>query len=334
VSCALEHPAAVSDSGVTADVVDGGPNPRDAPDVDDVADANDDVADANDDDVADAPGDDVADANDDDVADASDDDVADASDDDSPAARDVLDAAATDASRDVPDAAAPDVPDAAAPDVPDAAAPDAARDVPDAAPDATRDVPDAAAPDVAAPDVVAPDASPSRFTIASSDTRVTMVVGSIGSPFDATRVCAANEVLVGAAIQHSRYVNGLAARCAELRPDGTLGPTRETGFDGGGNGTRSADDCPAGTVVVAITGRAAGIIDQLALQCAPVASWLADRVVTATTAPRGGTGGSPFTQSCPVGFVGRGFTFDQVSFDWSTRVSQLRLSCVRVNRSP
>ena len=64
-------------------------------------------------------------------------------------------------------------------------------------------------------------------------------------------------------------------------------------------------NCPAGTFVVGLAGRAALFIDALGLQCAPLAA-ASDEALRSTTAIVGGKGGSVFTARCPTGQVAVG----------------------------
>jgi hypothetical protein len=212
------------------------------------------------------------------------------------------------------------------PDRADAPAPP---DVP-YAPDAP-DAPDAAD----APDVPATlDATAITFTLATSGYETTPRVGSYDGD-DRVQLCNANEVMVGLRIRWlgGAFVYGLATRCATLRADGTLGAVRELGYNGPGwPAGNNVDDCPAGAVVVGLVGRAGGAVDRVGLQCASVSTGLATRTVTATTPQRGGGGGSPFTNPCPAGAVGRGVLFDEDAY--ASAIARLQLSCVRVTPTP
>jgi hypothetical protein len=236
----------------------------------------------------------------------------------------------------VTDASTTDVTDARAPldvvDVP--SLPDVA-DVPPAT-----DVVDApAAPDVVDVPVIrdvptAPDVITRTYTLIPGDTLTTARLGSSNGT-DRSLRCNSGEVLVGLAIRASMYVSGFASRCAALRTDGTTGPVRETGYLGGTNfGSRTTNDCPAGSMVVGLTGRAGGVVDRVAVQCASLASWIPGRTLTATLPNRGGDGGGGFTVQCPPGFVGLGVDFDTAFYAADFRASRLGLACVRVNRFP
>ena len=237
---------------------------------------------------------------------------------------------------DVIDASTPDVPATAdAADVP--SLPDVT-DVTDVPP--AMDIADVPAPrdvvDVpAAPDVpTAPDVITRTYTLVPGETQVTARQGSSDGT-DRSLRCNSGEVLVGLSIRASMYVSGFASRCAALRTDGTTAAVRETSYQGGTNfGSRTNDDCPAGSMVVGLTGRAGGIVDRVAVQCASLASWIPGRTLTATLPNRGGGGGSAFTVQCPAGFVGLGVDFDTTLYASDVRASRLSLACVRVNRLP
>lgn len=63
------------------------------------------------------------------------------------------------------------------------------------------------------------------------------------------------------------------------------------------------EGCPMGTGAVGLSGSAGDELDRIALRCAPVASWLTSTAGITTTRARGGTGGTAFTDTCPVAFV-------------------------------
>ncbi len=202
---------------------------------------------------------------------------------------------------------------------------------------APRDVVDVVtAPDVAtAPDVVsAPDVITRTYTLVPSETQTTARQGSSNGT-DRSLRCNSGEVLVGLSIRASMYVSGFASRCAALRTDGTTAAVRETSYQGGTVwGDRTTNDCPAGSMVVGLTGRAGGIVDRIAVQCASLASWIPGRTLTATLPNRGGDGGGAFTVQCPAGFVGLGVDFVTTFYAADNRASRVSLACVRVNRSP
>ena len=297
-ACSLEHPISRLDASdlddATADITD-----VTRPDVVDASD----VIDASD----------VVDAND--VVDAS--DVADVPTDvgmDVPAPQDVVDAPPM---TDAPDASVPA--DAPMGDVMDVPAP---QDVVDAPP-ATDVVDVPVTPDVPAP----------TFIQVPTDTQTTARQGNLNGvgPGPALR-CLPGEALVGFAYVHGQYVDALASRCAQLRANGTLGAIRQSVSWGGVLGDRHTDDCPAGSVAVGLTGRAERVVNQLAIQCAPLAAWIPGRMVTATTPARGGSGGNAFTSQCPAGYVGFGVDLESVAYDWGISATRLSLVCVRVNR--
>lgn len=224
---------------------------------------------------------------------------------------------------DVTDASPPDAPAADAPSLPDVIDVPPASDVVDVPP--TRDVVDVPT----APDVITP-----TYTLVPGETQVTARQGSSNGT-DRSLRCNSGEVLVGLSIRASAYVSGFASRCAPLRTDGTTGAVRETSYQGGTVfGSRTTNDCPAGSMVVGLTGRAGGIVDRVAVQCASLASWIPGRTLTATLPNRGDDGGSPFTVQCPAGFVGLGVDFVTTFYAADNRASRLSLACVRVNRAP
>ena len=323
-ACSLEHPDARFDAGARPDIV-----LADAPTTDDAADvpAQADTPDA----IEPVDAQDVLEPVDaQDVL-----EPVDAQDVPEPVdAQDVLEPVdAQDAGAPLDDVA--DVIDAPTADVPE---PVDAADVP-SLPDVT-DVPPAMdIVDVPPPrDVVdvptAPDVIPLTYTLVPSQTQVTTRHGSSNGTERSLR-CNSGEVLVGLSIRASEYVSGFASRCAALRTDGTTGAVRETAYQGGTSfGSRTTNDCPAGSMVVGLTGRSGGIVDRVAVQCASLASWIPGRTLTATLPNRGGDGGGGFTEQCPAGFVGLGVEFVTTFYALDNRASRLGLACVRVNRNP
>jgi hypothetical protein len=136
--------------------------------------------------------------------------------------------------------------------------------------------------------------------------------------------CPANAAMVGVQGRGGTRIDQLQPVCAPISlstdtstsPDYTYrvttGAPSPIGAAGGGGGTAYADSCPANEVVVGIRGRNGTEIDQFYVQCGRVtltrsgATWGVTITSTGTTTPRGGAGGSFFSEDCPAGRIGSG----------------------------
>ncbi|MEZ4408769.1 MAG: hypothetical protein R3A52_20200 [Polyangiales bacterium] len=147
-----------------------------------------------------------------------------------------------------------------------------------------------------------------------------------------SRNCGAGQVMTGFGVRATDYVNELAARCASLNPDGSLGPSSTTDWFGGGEGSRVTDDCPSGQVAIRFDGRAGGIIDRLRAYCAPLQPWVTSGTTGMRLSNHGGGGGSEFDDPCPAGSVATGMDLDDAFFDFRTRIGAFRLRCSPIRR--
>jgi len=144
-------------------------------------------------------------------------------------------------------------------------------------------------------------------------------------------------VLVGLRTWSSNFVSGLAPWCAPLNADGTTG-TRVLGERVGGtdNDSNSDDDdyCPAGEVVVRLTGKSGGVIDRLEARCAPLSTWLTTRAMGRVLRRYGDSnGGTAFEDTCPANYVGAGFEGSTGRVLWDLgrdRLGTVRLRCARI----
>jgi Alpha-L-arabinofuranosidase B (ABFB) domain len=116
--------------------------------------------------------------------------------------------------------------------------------------------------------------------------------GGGGSPV--TLACGENSVLVGLTGRSGSAIDRLAAKCASLNPDGSLGSVRVGASAGGSGGSAFDRTCPPGQAVVGFSGRSGERLDQLSLQCASVAGWRGTGQIESSLPVGGGGGGSPF----------------------------------------
>lgn len=115
--------------------------------------------------------------------------------------------------------------------------------------------------------------------------------------------CAADHVAVGIYGKAGRVIDNLGLTCAPLAADGSLGDSSDTGSRGGSGGNTFRLTCPAGQAIVGFKGRSGGKVDQLGLFCSGVAHWVDQGTVQHTSSSVGGSGGSPFSDTCPFAYV-------------------------------
>jgi hypothetical protein len=154
---------------------------------------------------------------------------------------------------------------------------------------------------------------------------LSQTVGGTGGSYVNLR-CSGDEVLVGVRARGNAVVDRLQARCVRVDASGAWTSSIVTrGSVGGTGGTEKTIDCPNGSAVSGISGRAAAVIDRLAVYCRDLsgpqqltgASSFADSI--------GGTGGASFGRiDCPYGYPAQGFAAWGGGF-----VDRLRLACGR-----
>ncbi len=225
--------------------------------------------------------------------------------------------------------------DAAAQDVPDDVAMDVAADVTaDVAPDVTADVTTDVTTDVAVDVRPADVGAPNRWRLAAGEVVYTPWRSSAPtSTAIVRRECGDGQVLVGLTTWASEYVSGIAARCARLNTDGTLGTSTLSARVGATYNTSQDDSCPAGQVIVRFGGGGGAVIDRLQETCAPVATWLTSGELGVVLRRHGdGAGGAAFEDTCPAGYIGAGFEASvRTNFDFfRDRIGTLRLRCIRL----
>lgn len=162
------------------------------------------------------------------------------------------------------------------------------------------------------------DAAPVPHTLALMAGGATAVLGTAGDPF--TDTCAAGQALVGFSGATGTFgtsvpvVGQVIGHCSALRIGGpvvggyavTAVPGVQLTPRGADTPTRWTSLCPDNQFVVGLAVRAGSALDQLAVECAPLAlvaqnggGWAAQiGAVTLSTAV-GGSGGAAMTGLCP-----------------------------------
>ena len=133
------------------------------------------------------------------------------------------------------------------------------------------------------------------------------------------------------------FVTRIAARCALLQPDGSLGAETAlspVGGPGAGDARPFDDHCPAGQVVVFIARTEAlapiGVvgIQSLGIGCASVREWVASGTRGQVFPAHGGSGGPAFADQCSQGYA-------LTSLTGSTGgiiIDALAATCTRIQR--
>ncbi len=115
------------------------------------------------------------------------------------------------------------------------------------------------------------------FTVTTSMTQ-TLLARGMPSPVPQTRMCGANQVVVGFGGRSGGYIDQLTFACAPLIISGTAPAFRLSigqsemmpmGLGGPGGAAFVPILCPAGQVAVGDAGRSGGAIDAFGLLCAP-----------------------------------------------------------------
>lgn len=124
--------------------------------------------------------------------------------------------------------------------------------------------------------------------------------------------CLPGEVLTGIQVEYGEYISRLGGVCSVLDVNDravTLSAGHTTGLRGQQSGTAGALNCPAGSVLVGLEGRAGLRVNQLSIRCAPV-TLTGDGPLTAafgastTVGPVGPASGEARAPAlCPAGQV-------------------------------
>lgn len=138
--------------------------------------------------------------------------------------------------------------------------------------------------------------------------------------------CAPDHVAVGIYGRAGRIIDNLGLTCAPLNADGSLGASYDTGSRGGSGGNPFRLTCSAGQAIVGFRGRSGGKVDRLGLYCSSVAHWLDQGTVQHTSSSVGGSGGSPFADTCPFAYVAT-----RLDLRTGGRVDQEQLVCSFIN---
>jgi hypothetical protein len=147
--------------------------------------------------------------------------------------------------------------------------------------------------------------------------------GSGGSSVQPT--CPSNSVAVGLVGRSVAYVDALGLLCAAVNSDGSLGSAYAYGPYGGSSGTSFTDFCPSGQVLVRINGRSYSWHDQFSGVCAPLKTWVTSATLGSSLPARGGTGGNPYTETCPTGYA-----ITALSMRAATYVDYVQGRCTRI----
>lgn len=145
--------------------------------------------------------------------------------------------------------------------------------------------------------------------------------------------CPPGSLMVGIVGQSDTFLPRLAARCAVLQPDGSLGAETLLSPVGGPNGVPFEDHCPSGQVVVFVNGSSAfapiGVtaIQSLGIGCASVREWVASGTRGQVFPTHGGAGGTVFADQCNTGYAVTSFTGGAAFI-----VERVAVTCARIQR--
>lgn len=163
------------------------------------------------------------------------------------------------------------------------------------------------------------------YDAASPTSWLSDTVGGSGGSYVNLR-CNSDEVLAGVRARGQAVVDRIQARCVRVDASGAwVGSPVNRSVVGGTGGTEEVIDCPSGSAVSGITGRAYAVIDRLAVYCRPLAGPQQLTGTASFAGSVGGTGGDSFGRiDCPYGLPAQGFAA------WGgAYVDRLRLACGR-----
>jgi hypothetical protein len=156
--------------------------------------------------------------------------------------------------------------------------------------------------EVPAPMQAALTPEPSGFSIDPQTPVLLPLRGATaGDPYALT--CGADELVVGLVGQSDSTVQALGLICARMLQNGRLVDEEERPVIGGGAGDDFVTICPRHEAVIELRGRAGTSLDRIGVRCARVRPWTQQGTPGAITPSYGGPGGSPFTESCPTGYM-------------------------------
>ncbi len=152
---------------------------------------------------------------------------------------------------------------------------------------------------------------------------VSRAVGGSGG-VAAMLACSRDRVMVGVSVRSGAWLDSIAARCVSVGANGRWsGTPQSTNRLGGNGGEPHLLDCNENEAVTAISGRAGGYIDRLALRCSALTDALHVADDSAFRGAVGGTGGAPFNRiECPAKLAATGFALRTGAF-----VDQIKLVC-------
>lgn len=128
--------------------------------------------------------------------------------------------------------------------------------------------------------------------------------GTTGDPYALT--CAQDELVVGLRGRVDSTVGALGLVCARMLKNGTFANRGERPMIGATTGEVFSTECPQSEAVIAVRGRAATTLDRIGVRCARVRPWVQMGSPGSIEPSFGGTGGVPFTDTCPPGYFLQG----------------------------
>ncbi|MFO0610761.1 MAG: hypothetical protein U0324_46800 [Polyangiales bacterium] len=155
------------------------------------------------------------------------------------------------------------------------------------------------------------------------------VGGGAGDPF-LGRYCGPDDLVVGQTVGLSAGLLGARVGRLDLRCRNRFTNAITVLATVGAGGAPTTDDCPAGEVVVGVTGHADKTIYRMGLLCAPRAQVIAGNNAVTTTLPERGTAVGPrFIRSCPTGMA-----MSAMHGRVGSSLEQMRVVCRDLGRTP
>ncbi|MDI3283167.1 hypothetical protein [Polyangium sp. 15x6] len=118
--------------------------------------------------------------------------------------------------------------------------------------------------------------------------------------------CAQDELVVGLRGRSDTTVTALGLICARMLENGTFANRDERPMIGAATGDEFFSECPQSEAVIALRGRAATTLDRIGVRCARVRPWVQMGSPGSIEPSFGGSGGVPFTDTCPPGYFLQG----------------------------
>ncbi|MRG92927.1 hypothetical protein [Polyangium spumosum] len=147
---------------------------------------------------------------------------------------------------------------------------------------------------------------------------------STGDPYALT--CADDELVVGLRGRSDGTIGALGLVCARMLDNGMFTSRDERPMIGAMTGETFSSDCPQNEAVMAVRGRAGTTLDRIGVRCARVRAWVQMGAPGSIEPSSGGTGGSPFTETCPPGYFLQGL----LGYATSTAIHGVQGLCVPI----